>query len=308
MDEREILEAHHVRVRGDNPWQRRARLMQALWRERVRLPIGDHRGSPLGSRITRADGEPPVLSNYLSDPAKRQVLAAIDASARTGALFGRPRLWVDLLSSQPLCFNLFGPLAEDADLATAALRLVWPRQITRVIDVWFEWSPGRGNPRYTGNRSAFDVFIAYEGAAGRGFFGIEVKYHEDLSGNLAPDKDGRLAELAATHRVFRDKALSELQRLPLQQLWLDHLLALQLRASPDDGWDEGTFVLLSPTGNVACTSAANRYRSCLSDSRSFDARTLDEVVQAIRLATGGGWIDAVYDRYLDPTPLRSLEM
>jgi hypothetical protein len=43
------------------------------------------------------------------------------------------------------------------------------------------------------------------------------------------------------------------------------------------------------------------------DSRSFDARTLDEVVQAIRLATGGGWIDAVYDRYLDPAPVRSLE-
>ena len=43
------------------------------------------------------------------------------------------------------------------------------------------------------------------------------------------------------------------------------------------------------------------------DSGSFDARALDEVAQAIRLATGGGWIDAVYDRYLDPAPVRSLE-
>jgi hypothetical protein len=76
MDEHEILEAHHVRVRGDNPWQRRARLMQALWRERVGLPAGDHRGSPLGSRITPADGEPPA----------NQLLGAAAAGASTSKL------------------------------------------------------------------------------------------------------------------------------------------------------------------------------------------------------------------------------
>jgi hypothetical protein len=303
MDEHDVLEAHDVVVRGDNAWQRRARLMQALWRERIGLAAGEHRGNPLGSRISLADGEPPSLSNFVSEPAKRQVLAAVDAAAETGALLSRPRLWVDLLSSQPLCFNLFGALAEDPDLATAALQLVWPQQITRVTDTRFEWSPGRGDDRYTGNRSAFDVFIAYEGPAGRGFLGIEVKYHEDLSGSPARDEQGRYEVLARTHRIFRDDALADLQRLPLQQLWLDHLLALQLRANPDDGWDDATFVLLAPSGNIDCTRAAQRYRSCLSDSRSFDARTLDEVVQAIRLASGSDWIDAVYDRYLDPTPL-----
>jgi hypothetical protein len=104
--------------------------------------------------------------------------------------------------------------------------------------------------------------------------------------------------------VFRQDALPSLQRLPLQQLWLDHLLALQLRAGPDDGWDEGTFVLLSLTGNIDCTLAAHRYRRCLTDTSTFDARTLDEIVLAIRLTTGGDWIDAVHDRYLDPTPLK----
>jgi hypothetical protein len=191
MDERDILKAHHVMVRGDNTWQRQARLMQALWRERAGLKAGEHQGSRLGSRISRADGDPPTLSNFISEPAKRQVLAAVDAAPHTGAFLSRPRLWVDLLSSQPLCFNLFGPLAEEPDLATAALRLVWPQQITRVTDIRFEWSPGRGDARYTANRSAFDVFIGYEGPGGRGFLGIEVKYHEDLTGRPARDDEGR---------------------------------------------------------------------------------------------------------------------
>ena len=41
------------------------------------------------------------------------------------------RLCGDMLSSQPLCFNLFGELALDLDLATEVLSLVWPRRIER---------------------------------------------------------------------------------------------------------------------------------------------------------------------------------
>jgi len=209
---------------------------------------------------------------------------------------------VDLLSSQPLCFNLFGPLAEDLELTTAALRLMWPHLITRVTDIRFEWSRGRGDHRYTGNRSAFDVFVGCDGPSGRTFLGIEVKYHEDLATRPARHED-RNVELARQHAAFHDGSLAALASPPLQQLWLDHLLALQLRASARDEWDDGVFVLLSPVGNRACTHAAHRYRSHLTDDASFEARTLDELVQAIRLCTSGRWIHDVYDRYLDPTPV-----
>lgn len=212
----EMLIAQHAAVRGDNEWQQRARLLQSQWRQRQGLAVGTHRGNPLGSRITLDDGQPPTLANYLAPQAKKQVQTAVEQSRTSGALLSRPRLWVDLLSSQPLCFNLFGPLAEDLDLATAALRLVWPN-IHQVTAVQFEWSPGRGDHRYTGNRSAFDVFITYLGPNGRGFLGIEVKYHEDLSGTPARDNDGRYPAIARRHGIFREDALPELQRLPLQQ-------------------------------------------------------------------------------------------
>lgn len=300
--ERDILKLHHCFVAGDNAWQQHARLTQALWRERQGHPAGSHRDALLGSRLTPADGEPPKLSNYTTEQAQRQVEKAVAAAHDTGAFLSRPRLWVDLLSSQPLCFNLFGPLAEDLDLATAALSLLWP-QIVQVTEIKFEWSPGLGDQRYTGNRSAFDVFVAYEGDGGRGFLGIEVKYHENLRGSPAVDPDLRYPKIAGAHGIFRHDALPKLQALPLQQLWLDHLLALQLRVSSDDGWDEGTFVFLSPTGNVNCTAAARQYRRCLTNSETFDPRTLDEVVQAIRLATNDPWATALYERYLDPGPV-----
>jgi hypothetical protein len=310
MIEREILQLHNVLVAGDNAWQRRARLAQALWRESAGLPAGEHRGQPLGSRLTLTDGHPPNLANYLTQAAKNQVEAAVKAAPATGALLGRPRLWVDLLSSQPLCFNLFGPLAEDLDLASAALHAVWPEMITAVTDIRFEWSPGRGDMRYTGNNSAFDVFVSYTGPGGKGFLGIEVKYHENLSGRPARDELQRYPAIARKHAIFSDDAIPELQRLPLQQLWLDHLLALQLGTNPGhtDDWDEGTFVLLYPDGNTHCAKAERRYRDCLTDPSSFDARHLEDVVRAIRSVTGNGWIDAVHDRYFEPAHIRNAGM
>ena len=45
---------------------------------------------------------------------------------------------------------------------------------------------GGADHRYTANKSAFDVFIAYEGPSGRNFLGVKVKYHESLKGRRAP--------------------------------------------------------------------------------------------------------------------------
>lgn len=66
------------------------------------------------------------------------------------------------------------------------------------------------------------------------------------------------------------------------------------------------FVFLYPTGNIACAAAAQRYRRCLTDSTTFDARTLDELVHAVRHTTSDPWITQVHERYLDPAPIKAL--
>lgn len=297
----DLLRRYDCAVAGENDWQVRVRLLQALWRTRRGYGAGLHRGRPLGSRVPTELGTPPTLANYLTPAAKEQVLAAVRL-AEPGALLSRPRLWVDLLSSQPLCFNLFGDMANDLDLATRALRIVWP-QIERVTEIRFEYSPGRGDPRYTGNRSAFDVFVSYRRADGAGFLGIEVKYHEDLKVTAAADPDGRYRQLARGTAAFRDDAFPRLEKPPLQQLWLDHLLALRMRTADAGQWAAGTFVLLYPVANRPCRIAATEYRTCLSTSGDFDAVTLEELVSAIRHASGEPWADELCDRYLNPAVL-----
>lgn len=270
------------------------------------MAIGHHSGKPLGSRLDPDVAQGPALPNYLSEQARRQVRDAVRTTPETKAVLVRPRLWVDLLSSQPLCFNLFGPLAEDLPLATRVLGMIWP-QIHSVTAIRFEWSPGRDDLDYTGNRSAFDVFVEYEGTRGRCFLGIEIKYHESLKGSAANNKNGAYVEIARPLGIFRDGAFADLQKLPLQQIWLDHLLALRLARNPKgDGWDAGTFVLVHPADNTACAQAVTRYKECLVSGDTFEARTLDDIVRAARLVDPESWADDVYSRYLDPEPVNAV--
>ena len=292
----DALAAHHVRVKSDNVFQRRARLMQALWRERQALPIGLHRGAPLGSRLAMPWAEE-TLGNSLTDTVRRVVRReVVDAPPGQGQLYGRPRIFADLLSSQPLCFNLFGELAEDLPLASRVFARLMPGRVERVESVGFEYSPGRGDARYTGDKSAFDVFVRFAGPTGPGFVGVEVKYHEAL-GDAAARHRPRYEALAAAMGCFRAESRDALRAKPLQQIWRDHLLAGAMLEVDD--WADGCFVFLYPRENTRCAKAVHAYRGCLRDERTFAEWTLEDVVAALRAETDARWVEAVWERYLD---------
>jgi hypothetical protein len=290
---------HDEPIRTDNAWQRVARRLQSEWRESRGLPAGLHNGTPLGSRLTLEDGAPPHLAGYLTTAAKRQVQAAVADANATGALLSRPRLWVDLLSSQPLCFNAFGEMAEDLDLASRVLASLLPDAVSEIARVRFEYSPGRGDQRYTGARSAFDVFVEATGPRGRGFIGIEVKYHESMK--VAPATDRGYARLARSTGIFREDALPMMMMPPHQQLLLDHLLALRLQHVHADYWDWGMFALLHPRGNEACAAVASSYAASLASSSSFRVLTLDQFCEGLATASAEPWVAELSRRYLGPS-------
>lgn len=295
-----LLETHHVAVASDSEFQAELRLRQALWREAEGLPLGDHNGRPLGSRLPSAFASE-TLANFLTptirDVVRREVL---DPDRSRGKLFGRPRLFDNLLSSQPLCFNLFGELAADLDTASTVFSKAFPDRVQRVATVDFEWSPGRGDPRYLDNRSAFDVFVRHSTpGGGSGFIGIEVKYHEDLEGKAAPHKD-RYDEIALRSRAFADAADPLLRHQPLQQVWLDHLLALSMLEA-DDNWDTGLFVFLHPAGNEACVTTVDHYRTLLVDDSTFAAVSLERFVDFVGWSTDSPWVGTFRRRYTTPS-------
>ena len=270
-------------------------MRQALWREGQGLPAGLHRGELLGSRLPMPRAKE-QLENYLSDSIREVVRREVVDGPRAGRLFGEPRIYDNLLSSQPLCFNLFAELQQDLSLATRFFARRCPG-VAAVTALRFEHSPGRGERRYTDDNSAFDVFVAYDTVAGaRAFLGIEVKYHEAL-GDPAADHRPRYDELTQTAGWWKPDALPLLRQKPLQQMWRDHLLAASLIDQGDA--DEGAFVFLAPRDNEACTAATLAYARHLARPETFLAWDLESVVADLA-AVGMPAAEAVAARYLFP--------
>ena len=292
----DLPRSHHAFVKSDNPFQRAVRLRQALWREKRGYPIGLHRGVPLGTRLLMPGAEE-HLWNYLTDGIRDVVRAEVlDPRRSEGKLFARPRIFDDLLSSQPLCFNLFGELKRDLSLASRVLGRLAPSRVKTVHRIEFEYSPGRRDPRYTADRSAFDVYVEYESIGGKkGFLGIEVKYHENMNDALAPHRD-RYDQVAQGMGCFHANHLPDLRMKPINQLWRDHMLAGSMLLA--DGRKEGTFVVLYPSENSHAAAAIQKYQACLADSSTFATWTLESFVAALAAEGAGGLPGELKDRYL----------
>jgi len=292
----DVLRSHHAFVKSDNSFQRTVRLRQAVWREKLGYPVGLHRGVPLGTRLQMPDAKE-HLWNYLTDGIRDVVRAEVLGARRgDGKLFGEPRIFDDLLSSQPLCFNLFSEIKRDLALASRVLHRLLPDKIQTVQRVEFEHSPGRRDPRYTADRSAFDVYVEYESIGGdRGFLGIEVKYHEDMNDALAPHRE-RYDQVAQAMGCFHASRLADLRMKPINQLWRDHMLAGSMILA--GGSKEGMFVVLYPAENARAAAAIRKYQACLADTSTFGSWTLESFVEALDTENAGGWADEVRGRYL----------
>ena len=79
-------------------------------------------------------------AGYISDDARAALRGAL-TNKQPGAVMQKKRLWCNLLSSQPLCFNLFGPLSEHVGdpQTNAALKAVWP-DVDQITSINYEHS------------------------------------------------------------------------------------------------------------------------------------------------------------------------
>ncbi|HML75228.1 MAG TPA: hypothetical protein PKB02_12125 [Anaerohalosphaeraceae bacterium] len=286
-------------------FQRKARILQSLWRTEKGYEPGLFRGRPLGNLLPMPWARE-TLNNYLSDTIKNVVKKEVLNQSNKGKLYGKPRIFNNLLSSQPLCFNLFAELQKDLELATKVFKRLSPYRVHKVLNIEFEHSPGRGNNTYTGDNSAFDVYVEFLDFIGKkGFIGIEVKYHENLINKPAEVKD-RYFEVASKVGCFKKECMSALLQSPLEQIWRDHLLAGSLLYSPKDNFEDGIFAFLFPQDNLHCQHAIEQYKQCLTDDRTIQSWTIEDVARTIKQFTKDSWIDEVIDRYLNFKKIENL--
>ncbi len=237
------------------------------------------------------------LTPAIGEVARAEVERNASRRGRERKLIEPLRFFGNLLSSQSLAFNLFGESAGDLSRATEAARRLWPERVGSVSRVEFEWSPGRQDPRYLDNGTSADVAIFHTTPrGGQGLICIETKYHEDLSGKDSVLKP-RYEEVTRATGVLAEEHVGRVRAGRLQQMWLDHLLALVTALT--DALGSVLFVFLYPSENPVCARAAVDYRECLSDqgAQSFEARTLEDVVATMGPAIGSSWMEAFCERY-----------
>ena len=269
-------------------FRRRARLHQALWRENKGLAIGSQpmrpkpgqRSRPLGSRLS-IDTARKSQANFLNEDIHRAVSLRL-ANHQPYQTLHEDRLYCDLLSSMPMCFNLFGILAADLNMADRAVHTWWPDVPGRVSAVHFEWSPGRRlQGQYLENRSAFDVAFELQLQDGsRGILGVETKYHEHCRPEKAPndDRHRRYAEVTRRSGVMSSQSMSTIIGTDLQQIWLDHLLALSIPQHASGAWGWASFALVHPARNPSYARATERYGSLLEGTASIHVSTIESLL------------------------------
>ena len=200
------LKAHKVNHPADSRFRTCARLLQALHREAAGWGIGTYttasgRRRKMGHLVSVFDGA--AGANFLNRDIQRLARREL-AYREPGAMFEERRLYENLLSSTSLALNLLGPIKLDRNLAEAFVREALPDLAGRVCSVSFEHSPGRGDPTFTDDATAFDGFITLRLDDGRkAFIAIEIKYSESC-GEPEPRMRERYDTLSTSSELFID--------------------------------------------------------------------------------------------------------
>lgn len=300
-----VLKRHGAYCAIDTRFRAAARLQQAIWlkEQNIQTAADDYAGrsgrSFLGSILSTsaARAGKNLLTKDVHRLALREWLLCEDDAA-----IDPERLFGNALSSMPLCFSLFGPMALDLTLATSVFRELLPGFVHKVEQIIFEHSPGRRNDRFLSDRTAFDLavrVITPDGEPASIF--IEVKFSESMEGPAARMRD-RYNEASRQVRLYRDPDSAILRSLAIEQLWREHMLA---QLAVDNGvTPRAVFMAIGPRLNRRVQAAFRVYEAELiaadqPDRVAFAPLTLEAVIEAIAVAGASDLAQALWGRYCD---------
>ena len=185
----------------DDAFTARMRFHQSWYRATVLdAPCGTgplaHHTSMFGNMLTKQDGDRGL--NFLSPEIAALAKARQEAFPRG---IERHRLLCNMLSSQPMCFNLFAPIALDEPIGCALVSAMLDGvPVSKIRRVVFEHSPTPHND-YLGDSTAFDAFVEFESAGGTvSFVGVETKLTEKFHRSLTPSICDRCIEGGSSTR------------------------------------------------------------------------------------------------------------
>ena len=248
------------------------------------------------------------LTEYAFDYAKERV-----KNRKKYETIDADRLFNNLLSSQPMAFNLFCPLRkmlkESSEYATTVIKAALPMfPIHKVIKVELEFIPGNYK-ELTGDKSAMDAIIRFLKEDGtEGFIAVETKYSENLGMNVALDKDtkktrARSLEAVRELKCFNPDVEERINdgRVKLTQIYRNFLLSETYGAK--EGLESYSIILAPkehPSTNNEVASLTMELREEYKDKlreitlEDFVGKIIDKSPEEYRFV-----FEKFYDRYLN---------
>ena len=267
--------------KGDPKFMARMRFHQSWYRANVLcVPYGkgpkQNDTSEFGNMLNCDSGAKGL--NFLTPDIFEVVKCRLKDPSGTVKKF---RLLHNTLSSQPMCFNLFGQLVADHDFATKLFKSIIPNEVKKVIDVKIEYAPEPSSD-YLNDRTAFDAFVDFiRPDEKRGFVGIETKLTEEFSKKYYDSQKYRYwTELEDS--PWPKESWPYLADIKHNQLWRDHLLAVSMsRQSP---YACGFLMLVRHPEDDQCTKVVDNYKGLLKpDDKSFLDYPLDKLISKMEL-------------------------
>jgi hypothetical protein len=293
--------------RKDPPFTARMRFHQSWYRANVlKVPYGVGpkitNKTYYGNMLTLEDGEKGLnfLRPHIFEVAKRRI-------ADSKGTVDRFRLLSNLLSSQPMCFNLFGPLVDDLDLATLLFSACLPGEIKRVDAVRLEYAPEPAN-EYLNDRTAFDAYVEYTRPDDSpAFIGLETRLSESFS-QKTYTQPSYWQWTKNPNSPWPEASWPRLIESDVNQIWRHHLLAVALLRHPNSGYAAGRFLVVYHPLDQGAIQPLKSYRSLLKPAdQTFAELPLDHLVDlwadaaadAAASAADREWLSNFRTRYID---------
>lgn len=285
-------------VRCDSPRMAKYRSHQSWWRESQRnVAPGDHPKIPgrlIGNMFAAASVETDRRLNFIDEAAYRHAERRASEVEGEGGTLDAKRLFANLLSSMPMCFNLFGAIGA-APRFVDLVRAVFDDKAADIGDVVCE-AP---SPPTWKDRTAFDAQVDYSTPRDdRRFLAIETKYTEPFTQTRYDRPEYR--DLTERSGWFKHGAADVLVDVETNQLWRGMLLMSVVEAHTGA---TGRYCVVAPADDSEARLVTEKIRSWLVHEEQSRLRfaSLEEIVAAARDINDrrlNNWAEDFSRRYL----------
>lgn len=246
-----------------------------------------------------------IYCNYLSDSAgsinfmrnkklENYALQELSDIKKRERLTDEERLMTNLLSSQPMAFNIFLPLKwNDYSIATCVFSNLFPElKILSIDNIRLEYVPGDDNGKakrvIQTDNSCFDVYIEYTDLSkSKAGIGIEVKYTESFSqsdyNKVEGEKKERYIRAINTYnQTFNHKNTEKYLSPKFNQLFRNQLLAVEVN---DKFKMNCVQIVLHSSQDTKCIEPIEEFQNLLNQQNVFFTLTIEQFISAILKCT-----------------------